>query len=235
MTELTPLLANRALTCRGGFHPRPEDNVPELSTGARPGTLVLVGNVGPAMWQTFTSSPEYLDHRADPLDRWTRRILDELISDTADFGLIEPLYPFGGPPFMPFQKWAQRAEPVHPSPTGPLIHPEYGLWHAYRGALAFEQRLEIPAITPSPSPCADCPDQPCLSTCPVDAFDGRTYDVPACVGFMTETTGGESCRLQGCQARRACPVGQAFAYEPAQAEFHTSAFLQAQQPGKHHE
>ena len=231
MTELFPQLEERTLTCRGGFHPQPDDGVPALSTGVRPGTLVLVGNVGPAMWQTFLSSPEYQDRKADPLDRWTRRILGELISDLSGFGLVEPLYPFGGPPFMPFQRWAQRAEPVYPSPTGPLIHPKYGLWHAYRGALAFEQQLEIPTIEQLPSPCTDCLDQPCLSTCPVDAFDGRAYDVPACVSFMTGTSVGESCRQQGCLARHACPVGLAYAYEPAQAEFHTSAFLQAQQPG----
>ena len=33
------------------------------------------------------------------------------------------LFPFGGPPFLPFQRWAQRAEPVHSSPIGLLIHP----------------------------------------------------------------------------------------------------------------
>ena len=47
-----------------------------------------------------------------------------------------PIYPFGGPPYWPFQRWAQRAEAVFPSPLGILIHPEYGLWHAYRAALA---------------------------------------------------------------------------------------------------
>ena len=40
------------------------------------------------------------------------------------------LFPFGGPPHFPFQQWARRAEPVHPSPIGLLIHPIYGLWHS---------------------------------------------------------------------------------------------------------
>ena len=47
------------------------------------------------------------------------------------------LYPFDGPPYRPFQRWAMRAEPVAPSPLGLFIHPEYGLWHAYRAALVF--------------------------------------------------------------------------------------------------
>ena len=37
-----------------------------------------------------------------------------------------------------------RAEAVAPSPLGILIHPDYGLWHAYRGALAFAERLALP-------------------------------------------------------------------------------------------
>ena len=43
------------------------------------------------------------------------------------------LFPFSCPPFLPFLRWAERAEVVFPSPSGPLIHPVYGLWHTYRG------------------------------------------------------------------------------------------------------
>jgi hypothetical protein len=32
---------------------------------------------------------------------------------------------------------------------------------------------------------------------------------------------------RGCLARHACPVGQGFAYAPAQAEFHMRAFRAA--------
>ena len=31
------------------------------------------------------------------------------------------------------------------SPLGILIHPDWGLWHSYRGALAFRERLDLPA------------------------------------------------------------------------------------------
>ena len=36
------------------------------------------------------------------------------------------LYPFGGPPYWPFQRWAKRAEPMHASPLGLLVHPVVG-------------------------------------------------------------------------------------------------------------
>ena len=38
-------------------------------------------------------------------------------------------------PYMPFQQWAMQAEGLKKSPLGMLIHPVYGLWHAYRGAI----------------------------------------------------------------------------------------------------
>ena len=52
---------------RGGFHPAPEDGVPGAAADGTE-TLILLGNVGPAMWRAFSASPA----RAGGLDRWTR-------------------------------------------------------------------------------------------------------------------------------------------------------------------
>ena len=87
------------------------------------------------------------------------------------------LYPSDGPPYLPFQRWAMKAEPVRSSPLGILIHPDYGLWHGYRGALAFAGALPLPPRDERASPCDDCADRPCLSTCPVAAFGEAGYDV----------------------------------------------------------
>ena len=46
-------------------------------------------------------------------------------------------------PCFPSSASAGAASPVHPSPIGLLIHPRWGLWHAYRGALVFEQRDRV--------------------------------------------------------------------------------------------
>jgi hypothetical protein len=70
-------------------------------------------------------------------------------------------------------------------------------------------------------------DKPCLSACPVGAFSGRSYDVPACVNH-TRSTAGVDCREAGCRARRACPVGREYPYEPDQARFHMDAFERSQ-------
>ena len=210
------------LVLRGAFWPRPDDGVPALSPGREVGTLVLLGWVGRSGYGAFAASPEAADGLPDPLDRWSKRQVDAL---AADLG-AHPLYPFGGPPYHPFQRWAQRAEPVTPSPLGLLIHPRWGLWHSYRGALAFAELLDSPSHPPAPSPCESCENRPCLSACPVGAFSGRGYDVEACAAHLRAPEGAP-CRELGCLARRACPVGCLEAYGPAQSTFHMAAFIAA--------
>lgn len=218
---------DRGLSLRGGFHPDDEEAVPLLADGRRPGTVLLLGNVDSAMWRSFRTSPEWLDENQGeaaqgPMDRWSERVITEL---AADLG-AEPAFPFGGPPYFPFQRWAQRSEPVWPSPLGVLIHRDFGLWHAYRGALCFAEKLALPPIEASSSPCESCADQPCLSSCPVEAFSDRGYDVPRCAAHL-KTPAGADCLELGCRARRACPVGVTSRYDPEQAAFHMSAFLRA--------
>ncbi|MFQ5783628.1 MAG: hypothetical protein ACE5H8_02240 [Alphaproteobacteria bacterium] len=206
-------------TPRGAFHPAPEDGAPPLDDGRPTATLVLAGNVGPAMWQAFALRRR---DAPDPLDRWTRRTLEPLAGRLD----ARALFPFGGPPHLPFQRWARRAEPVWPSPIGPLIHADYGLWHAYRGALAFAQRLDLPPSGTRANPCDACAEKPCLDACPVGAFKSGVYDISACAGHIA-TTAGADCMALSCRARRACPVGRGYAYEPEQARFHMAAFLKA--------
>lgn len=215
--ELSARLAVHGLLPRGAFHPDPDDGVP-----GDVGTLALVGNAGPAMWRAFSAA---MPAGADPLDRWSRSVLSEVADRTG----ATALFPFGGPPWLPFQRWAMRAEPVAPSPLGILIHPDYGLWHGYRGALAFPARLDLPPRDERPVPCADCAERPCLSACPVHAFSGESYDVDACAGWLRSERGTD-CLTLSCAARRACPAGRDHIHGPEQAGFHMRAFLGARRP-----
>lgn len=203
------------LIARGGFEPVADDGVP-----GTPSCVVMVGNAGPQVWPVFEAV------RIDgpnPMNRWTRAVLDDVAQRLG----ATPHYPFSGPPWLPFQRWAQRAEAVFPSPIGMLIHHDHGLWHAYRGALAFDHAIDgLPARDARPSPCESCADKPCLTTCPVAAFDGERYDVDVCAGHLRRAEGAD-CLDLGCRARRACPVGRDAVYLPAQARFHMDAFLGA--------
>jgi hypothetical protein len=186
--------------------------------------IVLVGMAGRDGWPAFAASAEARDGADHPLDRWSRRVIDAL---ARELGAVA-LYPFGGPPHWPFQQWARRAEPVHPSPIGILIHPAYGLWHSYRGALGFAEAIDVPPLEASPSPCDTCRGRWCLSGCPVGAFSVDGYDVGACAAHL-KSAAGVGCMTGGCLARRACPVGAHHAHGPEQASFTMPAFLQARE------
>ena len=210
------------LQSRGAFHVAADDAVPPFADGVPASTLVLVGNTGAGMWPAFSTSEEAGDGAPDALDRWSRRVVTRLahtLGGAAHF-------PFGGPPWLPFIRWAQRAGPVYPSPIGPLVHPDFGLWHAYRGAIAFRERLDLPSPDDRDSPCESCAEQPCLSSCPVGAFSPLDYDVDRCVTHI-ESRAGARCLDEGCLARHACPVGRDAAYGAPQAAFHMRAFLHA--------
>ncbi len=215
-------LKAQGLLMFGGFAPDATDGVPPLPDGRAPATLLMIGNAGPAAWAAFAAAPEAADGRRDPMDRWSKRVLGRLAAEHGG----SAVFPSDGPPYPPFVAWAKRAAPVRESPLGMLIHPVYGLWHAYRGALALPDRLPLPAAKAQATPCDSCADKPCLTTCPVSAFGPEGYRVADCVRHI-ETPQGEDCVALGCRARRACPIGRAYVYDPPQAAFHMEAFLGA--------
>lgn len=222
--RLNALLADSGLFVRAGFHPLPEDRVPALPGGESAGTLLLIGNAGTAMWDAFTRSGDR--NIRDPLDTWLRPRIDAAASAIG----AHAVFPNGGPPFVPVQDWAARAEPVHRSPIGIMIHPEFGLWHVYRAAFLFAGRMDLPPREDRQSPCDTCAKKPCLSVCPADAFRPDRFDAPACAAHV-ESADGMNCRTRGCLARRACPVGREYLYGREQQEFHTAAMLAAVRRG----
>ena len=137
-SQLSQTLALHGMALRGGFAVTGNDGVPHLADGRPAHTLLLVGNIGGAMWPAFAASCGFADTHPDRMDRWTKTVIDALATE---IGAVA-LYPFSGPPYFPFQRWAARAEPVHVSPLRIFIHPTYGLWHAYRAALIFAEPFD---------------------------------------------------------------------------------------------
>lgn len=202
------------LAFRGAFHPAAED----LPAGVTAGTIVMLGFTGGRQWAGFAASPEYGDGGPHPLDRWSYRVVSALARDLG----ATAYFPFTAP-FMPFIRWAQKAEPVYPSAIGMLIHPDYGLWHAWRGALGFGEAFDLPPRDARGSPCNSCIEKPCLTACPVDAFDGTgAFNVHSCGAHIRRREGADC--MSGCLARRACPVGAQYRYSPEQAAFHMKSF-----------
>ncbi|MDG1431566.1 MAG: ferredoxin [Paracoccaceae bacterium] len=192
------------LTIVGAFHPE---------SG---GTLVLLGPNEPAFWEAFKTSREYTDGQDDPLDRWSKRMIDPIAIQFA----ADAVYPSDGPPYPAFLQWAIDSGRCWSSPVHLLVHDKAGLFLSFRGALRLSEHIEIPQTT-GRSPCSHC-SGPCITACPVGAFASGQYDVKACKTHI-ETSAGNDC-YQGCKVRLACPVSQAYGRLTEQSEFHMKAF-----------
>ncbi len=226
MGSINRELARIGMPAGGAFHPRPADRVP-----GDPGTVILIGNSGPGMWKKFTKRRKKRKIESDPLDSWSRREISRI---ARRFG-AEAMFPFDGPPYLPFQKWAMRAGPVHPSPLGVLIHPRFGLWHAYRGAIALPAKLKLAKPRRAKNPCLDCKDMECLTSCPAGAVAKGGFNVKKCASHISSPgapgrpDGG--CLEDGCASRLACPVGREYTYASDQHRFHMRGFLEMHGPG----
>jgi epoxyqueuosine reductase len=205
-------VSGHALTILGGFHPRTQDGTPE---GTK--TLLLLGPKEPAFWPHFTVQPEWHDGAPDPVDRWSRRVIGHLACDLG----AKALFPFTGPPHLPFYKWALATGRFWPSPVSLLVHDQAGLMVSIRGALALRHHLDLPEQ--APNPCATCTTKPCLAACPPRALTGAGYDVPGCHRYL-DTDAGQSCMTAGCAVRRACPLSIRHARMHEQSAYHMGQF-----------
>jgi hypothetical protein len=216
---LAEAIGRHGLVLRGGFVFDKGEAAP-LALSDRPArSVVLIGNAGASYWPHFRrwrdGQPADLKN---PLDTWCREVIGGIAQD---FGAraVSP----SDRPFLPFQQWAMRAEGLKSSPLGILMHPEYGLWHAYRGALLFDVDL---AVEPTHKPihlCDACVGKPCLKACPVDAYTPAGFAYEHCLAHVRGAE-GKPCRTVGCLDRNACPHGVAYRYPAEVQAFHMKAF-----------
>lgn len=210
--ELSRLAEARQLSVFAALRPDPA-HLPEGT-----GTLLLLGPAEPGFWPHLTAQPEWEDGAPDPVDRWSWRVIRALAADLGGTAL----FPFGGPPFLPFIGWALDSGWVRQSPVGLLVRADTGLWVSFRGALALPERIVLPE--PPPAPCPACVAQPCRTACPVGALTEAGYDVAACRAFLA-TPEGTPCLTGGCRVRTACPAGRAHGRLAAQSAYHMGQFI----------
>ena len=179
-------------------------------------TILLLGPYEPGFWAAYTNTSEACDGAADPIDRWSKRVIGALAQRWG--GVAE--FPSDGPPYPPFQAWARTSGRAWDSPVGMLVHDTAGLWVSYRGAIRLPCLLDLPGTYANP--CLTC-DAPCLTVCPVDALGPNGYDVPACKSHL-KTKDQADCMTLGCAVRRTCPVSQTYGRLPEQSAFHMKAF-----------
>ena len=98
-------------------------------------SILLLGPDEPNFWEIFKESEEFNDLEANPLDRWSKRVIDSIAGQNK----CTALYPFGGEPYKPFFSWALRSGSVWSSPVHLAVHKDKGLFVSFRGALAINQ------------------------------------------------------------------------------------------------
>ncbi|MGX5802043.1 hypothetical protein ACWGS9_12445 [Bradyrhizobium sp. Arg314] len=217
--EIATALAANGLILRGGFNFGDDEMAPDAGSAAPAKSALLVGQAGAAPWPHFQRWLERQPARiANPLDTWSCEVIGAVAQE---FGAraVSP----SDRPYLPFQQWAMRAEGLRPSPLGVLMHPRYGLWHAYRGALLFEDEFSLPEADDAIHLCDACVEKPCLKSCPVDAYSGQGFAHEACLGHV-RGPGGAPCRSGGCLDRNACPYGAEYRYPADVQAFHMAAF-----------
>ena len=209
LSQIAALAAQQHLEVLGGFD---AEGDPGLPPGTR--SLLLLGPLQPDFWAAVTASEEW--GGPDPVDRWSRRVVGGLACELGG----KALFPFGGPPYQPFQSWATRSGSVWESPVKLLVHGTQGLMVSFRGALALKERVALPP--PPKRPCDAC-DKPCLTACPVGALTGAGYDLPRCHDLLDQP-GGQACMAGGCRVRTTCPLSKGHARMPAQSAYHMRQF-----------
>ena len=181
-------------------------------------TLALIG-ADSGFWDHFKGDAEYSGGQPDPIDRWSKRIINQIASDLQGTAV----FPSDGPPYAPFIAWATQSGRFWQSPTGMLVHDTAGLMVSIRGA------IKVPLISKQQqevsNPCESCVERPCATACPVSALSvDHFYDVPTCKTHLA-TEVGLDCMAGGCLVRQICPISQSFNRPTAQSAFHMKAFM----------
>lgn len=217
--EIAAVLSADGLILRGGFNFATSETPPHSPSAAPAKSVLLVGQAGAAPWPHFLRWRENQPYTiANPLDTWSREVIGA-VAEKFGARSVSP----SDKPYLPFQQWAMRAEGLKPSPLGIVMHPQYGLWHAYRGALLFEDEIAAPEAHASIHLCDACVAKPCLKSCPVDAYSADGFAHQACLAHVRGSK-GEPCRGGGCLDRNACPYGTAHRYPLEVQAFHMTAF-----------
>ena len=175
-------------------------------------SLILIGHGGNVMWRSLR---EHGLAGANPVDTFSLLQATQFIGEYMDDCPYEVLYPGDIP--IPLQQLGALAGWHHPSPLGVGVSERFGPWFSYRVVMLVQAELAEEVTETGESPCAQCVDKPCVSTCPAQALSAAgSPNVSACVDYRLKSH--SPCELS-CLARLACPVGASYRYDDEQLHY----------------
>lgn len=192
-----------------------------LQAGAK--SVVVIANYGGEMWKALQADIEinhgqYADI-TDPVDLFSSTAIEAAAEELRRKGIaVYTAYPWrqeaGG--YLPFQAWGVSAGMGSMSIVGVVVHPEYGSWNSFRGALILDAEIEPDASLDGFDPCADC-KAPCIAACPAGAISKSGCNVQKCLGARLFDSRCECL----CSAREACVFGIEHKFHRDEITYHS--------------
>ena len=196
----------------------PERRLARRLEGAE--SVIVVGNGGGAFWEAYRracAADPALAARPDPLDDFTREVVEAARAPLTDAQAMRIVFPFGFDAEVSFTRLAVLAGIGRPSLLGVLVHPVYGPWIALRAAILVRGRLAAPRPADGFDPCPTCRDRPCMSACPAGAIEAEGWSLSQCAGHRAPPD--DPCAGR-CHARVACVLGPEHRYPDDALAYH---------------
>jgi hypothetical protein len=183
-------------------------------------SAIVIGNGGAEFWHAFRDfcrrHPGH-ERSPDPLDGFTRRVVEEAATPLLEAEPARFLYPFRfATEPVAFLHLAASAGLGTPSLVGVLVHPRFGPWMALRAAILVTRPLEASRPADGFDPCPTCRERTCIAACRVDAVTPAGWDVPRCAAYRLAPD--DACAPR-CHARYECVLGREHRY-PVEAMAH---------------
>jgi epoxyqueuosine reductase len=177
--------------------------------------VLVFGHGGRELWERL---PKPLDPAEHPVDRYAVSLVEAFSRDVLRDYEARILFPFSET-LLPLQRLGRALNLARPSLLGLDIHPEYGVWFAYRCVLVTKADVPPSSLAQFASPCESCVEKPCRPVCPAGAVGAaaESFSLNACAGYRFSEN--SKCESQ-CLSRFACSYKPEHRYSDEQMRYH---------------
>ncbi|MCB9917472.1 MAG: hypothetical protein H6832_03625 [Planctomycetes bacterium] len=178
--------------------------------------MIVIGAGGRDLFDSYLGSMSVRGHVSDAgaariasFAAWARHLIENEVVHLKRAGYeAQAVYP-NDPRQTCFAQMAETAGLVIASPVVDLLlHPKFGPWVDVRAAIVVDAALPSTGELDF-DPCSGC-SAPCLKACPAGTYsEAGKSELARCADHRQ--AGG--C-FEGCEVRRACPIGRDHAFAP---------------------